>query len=133
MRFPSLIAITSIVFAICTLFLIEHFDVWTGLLSHPFWSEKANWTGIGIGAVTSLILHGIFQENKHRLLFTALFFAVTALGLYLFTSVSKETFAASYAEDLLAGKFWYFGFIGYVTALFGLFSFAVAALLTEKK
>lgn len=132
MRFPSPLALISIVFAFSTLFLLEHFDVWTSFLSHPFWSSKVNWMGMGIGAAISLILHAAFKVNKRRLIFMALFFAILALGLYLFTSMSKETFAASYAEDMLAGKFWYFGFMAYIVSLFSLFSFAVTALLSDK-
>jgi ribose/xylose/arabinose/galactoside ABC-type transport system permease subunit len=132
MRFPSSLALISLVFAASTLFLIEHFDVWTSFLSHPFWSSKVNWIGMGIGAVISFALHAFVQGNKRRLIIITLAFAVVAFGLYLFTSVSKETFAASYAEDMLAGKFWYFGFMAYIASLFSLFSFAITAVLSDK-
>lgn len=132
MRLPSLLALVSMVFALCSLFLLEHFDLWTGLLSHPFWSSKVNWIGMGIGAVVTLIIHLFVQSNRRRLFFTALGFAILALLFFYFTSSSKETFAASYAEDVLAGKYWYFGFMAYIASLFSLFSFAVTALLTEK-
>jgi len=132
MRLPSPLALISMVFALCTLYLMEHFGFWTGFLSHPFWSQKVNWTGMGIGFAVSLILHMLVKVNRRRLFLTALVFAVAAIGLFFLTSISKETFAASFAENQLAGKLWFFGFMAYIAALFTLASFAVTALLTEK-
>ena len=133
MEFPSALSLISLVFATCTLFLLEHFDFWTGFLSHPFWSQKANWMGIGIGAGSGLVLHAMAGNQKRCLLYAMLCFAVSGLGLFIFTSMSKEAFAASYAENRLAGQLWFYGFIAYIGALFLLLSFALTFVLHEEK
>lgn len=133
MKFLSGLALISLVFAACSLFLLEHFDFWTGFLSHPFWSQKANWFGIGIGAGSGLVLHAMAGNQKRRLLYAMLCFAVLGLGLFILTSMSKEAFASSYAENRLAGQLWFYGFIAYIWALYLLLSFALTFVLHEEK
>ena len=132
MKVPSGLALVSLVFAASALFLVEHFGSWTGVLSHPFWSQKANWIGIGIGAGLGLVLHAMPGNQKRRLLYGMLCFAVVGLGLFILTSMSKEAFAASYAENHLAGQMWFYGFIAYIGALFLLLSFAMTFVLHEE-
>jgi len=54
-------------------------------------------------------------------------FAVATLGAFYAATQGKTVFVNSYAENGLAGRFWYFGWIGTMAAVTGLI-----AVLTQK-
>jgi len=87
----------------------------TGLLgAHPFWAVKVGYIGALVGLVLAVgfwwmrVGFGLKLTLAAGLLILAA--GVAALG--------KARFAASYAEDALAGKMWFFGWIGIVVAVF---------------
>lgn len=108
----------GILFAASILFLLNVFDVWTGSLTHPFWSSKVNTIGMVIGFVMTVILFLIGTGNKRRVLVSLMVMAGLTGIAYLVTGHFKEVFAASYAEDVIAGKVWYFGFMGFVACAY---------------
>ncbi|WP_166416505.1 hypothetical protein [Cochlodiniinecator piscidefendens] len=76
--------------------------------AHPWWSQKAVLIGAPIGIVLAagaslLNLSHITRSIAFILLFAA------AFGI---AKYGQTQFAASYAEDALAGKLWYFGWMG---------------------
>ncbi len=87
--------------------------------AHPWWSVKVIWIGLPVGlgfyaASASLSLSSPVQLVGFTVL-TSLSYIVAVLG--------KTRFAASYAEDALAGQMWYFGWVGAC-------AFAAAALIS---
>ena len=87
--------------------------------AHPFWAVQIVWIGVGLG----MVLFGLSRFWRVRQL-VKLGVAVICLGLsWGVTSVGKTRFAASYAEDFVAGRMWYLGWIA-----FAAFAFAVLAL-----
>lgn len=75
--------------------------------AHPWWADKVILLGlpIGIGLATTAWALGI--SRRMRLMGFALL-TLTAFGV---AHSGKLQFAASYAEDMLAGQAWYFGWI----------------------
>ena len=87
--------------------------------AHPFWSQKL----ILIGAPIGLILGLLFRNIRYAV--RATLFLTLSLVAFVVASWGKETFTASFAEDVFAGQAWYFGWCA--TAIFStalIFSFA---------
>lgn len=85
---------------------------WLGLTSylgaHPVaWPVKVALIGAPLGAVIALAARGVLPSRLPRLIGFALLLGA-AFGL---AHHGKLTFVASYAEDALAGQFWFFGWI----------------------
>lgn len=78
--------------------------------AHPFWAVKVAYIGIGFGVVIAASFW-VWQGSWWAKLavFAGLLLASAAL-----TGFGKMRFAASYAEDFLAGRLWYFGWIAVV-------------------
>ncbi len=96
---PAVIA----VFAIGVLIFA---DVAADFGAHPWWSRKTLMIGTPIGLVLALLSPMLLRPLPRFVAFliaTALAFGVARYG--------QTQFAASYAEDALAGKLWYFGWI----------------------
>ena len=75
--------------------------------AHPFWARQVVYLGVPVGLILAWLVRRIGMGRTGRLglyiLGTAAFFALASWG--------KMRFAASFAEDTLAGQFWYFGWI----------------------
>ncbi|SMY09043.1 hypothetical protein [Flavimaricola marinus] len=89
------------------------FDIASRFGAHPLWSETVVWIGLALAlCLTALAL------RSRSLAWGG---AVTSL---LAGAVSarfgKQIFAASFAENGLAGRFWYFGWIGLCTGFIAL-------------
>ena len=74
--------------------------------AHHFWAQKVVWIGAPIGLVLALALSRLSKPLR-----LGLFFIGTAVAGAA-AHYGKLQFAASYAEDRLAGQLWYFGWIG---------------------
>lgn len=76
--------------------------------AHPWWSQNVILIGLPIGLV---IAWGLALTPLSRIAAVSL-----TGGAAVVTAVAavtaKARFAASYAEDVLAGQMWYFGWIG---------------------
>ncbi|WP_052261726.1 hypothetical protein [Leisingera sp. ANG-M1] len=75
--------------------------------AHPWWAGKVIWLGALPGLAVALAA-GRLQLPRWL---TAGGFAAFGAAAFAVASTGKARFAASYAEDLLAGQFWYFGWI----------------------
>lgn len=75
--------------------------------AHPWWADKVIWIGLPIGlALVGLAWVLSIPRNLQLVGFT-----LFALAAFLAAQGGKTQFAASYAEDLLAGQIWYFGWV----------------------
>lgn len=79
--------------------------------AHPFWAVTTGYVGAAVGSVAGLAL----SRLKARTVVAAGGF-VAGMGL-LAAKAGAARFAASYAEDALAGRLWYFGWIGAAAGL----------------
>ncbi len=80
--------------------------------AHPWWAVSVGYIGGAAGAAVWLVL-GLVGLGPRR---TALVAAVVLVTAGVVTWIGKTNFAASYAEDALAGRFWYVGWIGSLAA-----------------
>ena len=72
--------------------------------AHPFWDVQIALIGAPIGAVAATLLPARWAF--------AVIAALATFSSYGLAHYGKTRFAASYAEDALAGQLWYFGWIG---------------------
>jgi hypothetical protein len=82
-------------------------DVAKPLGAHPWWSQQT----LLIGTPLGLIIATAAGLTNRRMFFVGLFIVTTIIG-YATASYGKSLFVASFAEDIFAGKLWYFGWIG---------------------
>jgi hypothetical protein len=107
MRHP---AITTAIAAAITVALAQ-FGASQALGAHPFWAAQIGWIGAGVGLVLAgLVL--VLGWPRRKLAALAALLTVAAYAAAYF---GKAEFAASYAENQLAGQFWYFGWIAAAT------------------
>ena len=96
-------------FAALVLLVVEYSGFWVWLISHPWWSLSSTLNGIIGGVIVSLA--AIWARRTFGLNFI-LVLAVSLVALaiaYAATAWGKNGFAVSYAEDVFAGKVWFFG------------------------
>ena len=104
------------IIAAVILIAAAYLGVTESLGAHPFWSVKIAYIGVVIGVVIyafSWVWQGSWL-SKFIAFFALLVIAAGA------TYWGKTQFAASYAENVLAGRFWYFGWIAIAAALFSM-------------
>ena len=116
-------------FAIGFVLLVAHWlKVWPMLGGHPFWSASATYLGIGIGALIVTLSHFIVSKRpRWGKLHLAIFISTAIVGITAST-YGKIDFVASYAENHLAGRIWYYGFIAFIAGIPGSFTTAVRLL-----
>ncbi|MEP2531366.1 hypothetical protein [Shimia sp.] len=81
-------------------------DVAKPLGAHPWWSQQTLMIGTVIGAIVATLATRMSTPMKRLMAFALI--TVLAFGL---AKYGQTQFAASYAEDALAGKMWYYGWI----------------------
>ena len=116
-------------FAISLALLVAHWvKVWPMLGGHPYWSASATYLGIGIGAAIAILSHFILSKRpRWGKLHLAILLSIAVIGITAST-YGKIDFVASYAEDRLAGRIWYYGFIAFIAGIPGSFTVAVRLL-----
>lgn len=82
--------------------------------AHPFWGMKIAYFGV-IAGIIVYSFAWVWQGGwgAKAILFVALLFL--SIGV---TTFGKIRFAASYAEDAMAGRMWYFGWIAIAAMVF---------------
>ncbi|WP_164659514.1 hypothetical protein [Tropicibacter sp. Alg240-R139] len=75
--------------------------------AHPWWANKVIWIGLPLGWG----LYAIGAAFMPFALVRSVAFAALTATSYAIATIGKTRFAASYAEDALAGQMWYFGWI----------------------
>ena len=81
--------------------------------AHPFWSDTVVWIGAALGLGL-----GVAAKRAPWGLGLGGFALVFLLAIWAATG-GKARFVASYAEDAMAGRLWYFGWIAVFVGLFG--------------
>lgn len=89
-------------------------DGGSALGAHPFWTVKIGFIGAGIGFGTWLTLHVIGATRRQVVLLGTVLFLASSTAAWL----GKMRFVASYAEDHLAGRFWFVGWMMAIGAIF---------------
>lgn len=82
--------------------------------AHPWWAARAGIVGSLTGAACLLAL-------RYLGLKTAPLLWIATLGLALSSGAAvfgKRAFATSFAESVLAGRFWFFGWFGVFASFF---------------
>lgn len=92
--------------------------------AHPWWAGQVVWIGGGAGLALAAMLAWAGQA-RGRWISLLLLLGLGALAL---AAYGKARFAASYAEDALAGQFWYFGWIAGMAGLAGCLALGVVRL-----
>lgn len=93
--------------------------------AHPWWAQSSAWIGALIGVALALALFGVRLRRVAVLVMGALMASTGAWAAH----AGKVAFANSYAEDPLAGRFWYWGWIGGLAGL----TLLVATLLLPRR
>lgn len=75
--------------------------------AHPFWADNVVWSGLPIG----LALAWIAGRARLPQLATFGLSILLAFVAFMLARAGKEAFAASYGEAIIAGRFWFFGWI----------------------
>lgn len=101
-------------------------DVPKQLGAHPWWSQQVLMTG----ALGGLVLGLIFDRFlKGRLIAVLALLVVAAIGFGV-AKYGQTQFAASFAEDALAGQLWFFGW--HATCIMTFATISSASLLRPK-
>lgn len=97
--------------------------------AHPFWGMKIAYFAIAAGVLMSTLATLAGQRSQLQLVtFATLLVISIAVTLY-----GKTQFAASYAEDDVAGKLWFFGWIAGLAASFSIITALIAIRLNRNK
>lgn len=104
--------------------LIWATDLTATLGAHPWWSAKVVWIGAPIGLALAWGL-SLRLGAEARLAMFLLALGLAGSAAYF----GKMIFVNSYAENTLAGRFWFFGWIASMAALAGLLVTLSARLL----
>ena len=104
---PRLSLPVAIGLALIPMALIYVFAVPKFFGAHPWWAQKVVLIGTPIGLVFATMFRVTMASYILRVVITL----VITIGLYMVASSAGEQFAASYAEDTIAGSFWYLGWI----------------------
>lgn len=108
--------------------LIYLLDIAGSLGAHPWWSQKVVLIGAPVGLV---IAFATMLTPTSTMIRVSAFVILSALAFAL-ARYGKAQFAASFAEDALAGQFWYFGWIGSATAFFGALGTLVHGIVSRR-
>ncbi len=92
--------------------------------AHPWWSAKVVLIGGPIGFVLAWLACRRIPATPRVILFATATALAAAAAFY-----GKRIFVASYADNTLAGQFWYFGWIGTMAGIAALILTVTAILL----
>lgn len=90
--------------------LLGALDVAKPLGAHPFWSVNVAFYGL----IPGLAFWWLFRRLGRRSVYVAFLALIVAIAAAYF---GKQAFAASYAENTVAGKFWFYGWIATYAAV----------------
>jgi len=82
--------------------------------AHPSWAIKVGLVGIAVGAPTWLVQHCVGATGRTVLVFDAVLFVACAAVVWF----GKMRFVESYAQDVLAGRLWFFGWMAVTGSAF---------------
>ncbi|MDX2484523.1 MAG: hypothetical protein QNK42_12775 [Pseudodonghicola sp.] len=96
--------------------------------AHPWWAAQVVWIGAPAGLLLALLTARAGVAARVRITL----FALIALASFAAASWGKGEFAASFAEDALAGQFWFFGWIGTTTGTAALLAALFSCALPQR-
>jgi predicted branched-subunit amino acid permease len=102
-----------------------YYGVARSLGAHPFWDTQVALIGAPIGLVLAATLRALKWRWVTRLFAFLLLLTIAATAAHQ----GRLQFAASFAENALAGQFWYLGWIACAASAAGL----IATVLTPRK
>lgn len=108
--------VTPYIFAALMVILGANAGLVEKLGAHPFWSIHVAWIGVPLGLIAALAAKFLGIGWLYRVLA----FLACAVAAYAIAVTGKDRFASSFAEDVTAGRMWYFGWIaacGFGTSL----------------
>jgi len=108
--------LANAIIAAAILIGLAHFGVAKSLGAHPIWAVKIGYIGVGLGVVV-YSMFWVWQGGWVAKLLTFAVLLAVASGVTYF---GKMRFVASIAEDAMAGRLWYFGWIAVVGFAFAL-------------
>ena len=116
---PGVPAVLALVVAIAVPLLLAYSGLTIRLGAHPKWAMSTALIGAAVGLLVALGLGAAPLRRVISIVVAATAIILAGVAAYF----GKEIFVASYAENGLAGHFWYYGWIGGlagVTVLIGL-------------
>lgn len=99
--------VTPYIFAALAVILGANAGLVETLGAHPFWAIHVAWIGVPIGIVIAIAAKLIGLGW----LFRVLIFLACTVAAYAIAVAAKDRFTASFAEDVMAGRLWYLGWI----------------------
>lgn len=105
--------------------IAAYYGITRSLGAHPFWDVQIALIGAPIGLVLAVFLRALKWRWATRLLAFLVLLAIAGTAAHQ----GRLQFAASYAENQLAGQFWYFGWIASAACMAGL----IVTLFTPRK
>ncbi|NNE88201.1 MAG: hypothetical protein HKN27_09005 [Silicimonas sp.] len=87
--------------------IASHYGIPKSLGAHPFWAITTAWIGAPIGLVLAFTVRAMKWRWATRLLVFIALLAIAGTAAHQ----GRLIFAASFAENTLAGQFWYLGWI----------------------
>jgi len=98
---------------------LEKLGVVTAAGAHPFWATNVAYIGIVIGIICSICASILMNRVSGISAWVLLFLIATSIAIGIITLFyGKAEFAASYAENALAGSVWYIGFMFLIGSVF---------------
>lgn len=94
--------------------------------AHPWWSQKVVMSGALIGLAGGLAANWVLNGRR----ITAFLLLIGTLIGFAIAKYGQTEFAASYAEDALAGQLWYFGW--HLTCILSFATVAAASLIRHR-
>ena len=105
--------------------IAAHYGTPKSLGAHPFWAIKIAWIGAPVGLLLAFLTRALEWRWVTRIFIFLVLLAIAGTAAHL----GRLQFAASFAENTLAGQVWYFGWIA--SAAFA--SALIASCLTPGK
>ncbi len=118
----SLARIAPYLFSILIVIVAAHWGVSRSYGAHPFWATSIAWIGAPTGALFALLIRR--RRWPLRLLLASGLLALCAAAAHQ----GRLAFAASFAENRLAGQAWYLGWIGVAAASSALIAIVLTPL-----
>lgn len=117
---PMFVRLAPYVISVLIVIVAAHWGASRAYGAHPFWSTSIAWIGAPTGVVFALLIRR--RRWPVRLCLASSLLALSVMAAHQ----GRLAFAASFAEDRLAGQAWYLGWIGVAAASSAL----IAVILT---
>ena len=127
-RTPLISAVTALV----GIFAAYFAGLWPILGGHPYWSQSATYIGAGIGVVVFAALWFATILPGWQVKYIAVTMLAVLVIAFVVSTLGKREFVGSYAENRLAGRIWYYGFIAFIAALLSSAAIGVQAVLGRR-